>query len=99
MDGTFLEAWLQGAIGDTARAVAWLDRSLNRMRDLRSDLLDRRQAGGLVRAMVLRADLANAAGERATAQWWGNAVATLWQNADPALLPVVERMRRFAGRS
>ncbi|HEY6061594.1 MAG TPA: tetratricopeptide repeat protein, partial [Gemmatimonadales bacterium] len=97
MDGTFLEAWLQAAIGDTARAVAWLDRSLTRMGDLRSDLLDRRQAGGLVRAMVLRADLANAAGDHPTARFWGNVVATLWQKADPALLPVVERMRRFAG--
>jgi hypothetical protein len=96
MDGNFLEAWLQAAIGDTARALAWLDVSLTRMGTLRPDLLDRRQASGLVRAMVLRADLASAAGDRAAAQWWGNAVATLWQRADPELRPIADRMRRLA---
>jgi hypothetical protein len=98
LDGTYLEAWLQAAIGDTARALSWLDVSLAHMRDLRPTLLDQRQAGGLVRAMVLRADLASAAGDRAAARWWGNAVATLWQGADPELRPIVDRMRRLAGK-
>jgi tetratricopeptide (TPR) repeat protein len=98
IDETFLQAWLLAAIGDTGRAIVWLDGSLTRMNAVRTDLLDRRQAGGLIRAMALRAELAEAVGDRPTARYWGNALATLWADADPSLRPLVERMRRLSGR-
>jgi hypothetical protein len=51
------------------------------------------QIGALVRAMALRADLAQHAHDPATASLWGRAVATLWRNAEPNLRPVVAHMR------
>jgi serine/threonine-protein kinase len=97
IDYTYLEAWLRTQIGDTAAAVRQLDRSLDALPTLSSFLLDiPSQAGGLVRAMMLRAELANAAGDAPNASRWANAVATLWENADPELQPFVTRMRGIA---
>jgi len=50
----------------------------------------------LVRLMALRADLADRRGEYAVARRWGQTVVALWTNADDALQPTVQRMRRFA---
>jgi hypothetical protein len=95
---TYIESWLLAQIGDTAAATAHLDRSLNALPTLGTALLDRpSQSAGLVRAMGLRAELAAAAGERATARRWAAAVETLWSNADPELRPYVAMMSRIAG--
>jgi tRNA A-37 threonylcarbamoyl transferase component Bud32/tetratricopeptide (TPR) repeat protein len=94
---TYLEAWLRTQIGDTAAAVRQLDRSLDALPTLGSFLMDMpSQAGGLVRAMMLRAELAIAKGDVPNASRWANAVATLWENADPELQPYVKRMRSIA---
>jgi hypothetical protein len=94
MDYTFMESWMLAALGDTAAAVAHLDQSLDALPTLGVYLLDYpSQGAGLVRAMGLRAELAAAAGDRATAARWASAVATLWANADPELQPYVRTLR------
>ena len=98
IDYTFLESWLLLSLGDSAGAARHLDRSLDALPTLGTYLLNQpAQSAALVRAMVLRADLAHAAGDRAMARRWAGAAAALWARADPELQPVVERMRRVAG--
>ncbi len=97
IDFTYHEAWLLLAIGDTTVARDHLDHALNALPTLGKDLLGRvSEAGALVRAMTLRAELASSAGDRATASRWARAVTVLWADADPPLRPTVERMRRLA---
>jgi hypothetical protein len=99
-DATFVEAWLITQLGDSTRAAAFLDLSLGALPTQRSALLSETpQAAGLVRAMVLRADLAAAAGDSATARKWGEAVSALWGDAEVPLQSTVRRMRSLAGNS
>ncbi len=93
MDYTYMESWMLTAIADTAAAMAHLDRALEALPTLGSFLLDYpAHSAALVRAMGLRAELAAATGDRATAARWGEAVATLWSHADPELQPYVRKM-------
>jgi tetratricopeptide (TPR) repeat protein len=86
------------AIGDSSAATRLVAEPLDALPTLGTGLLDYvAQSGGLVRAMVLRADLAASAGDQATARRWAAAVVTLWSDADAALQPVVDRMRGLAG--
>jgi Serine/threonine protein kinase len=95
-DVMFQEAWLLTAIGDTAAAIRKLDRSLSSLPTWGGFILDVPQAAGLVRAMILRADLAQTRGDVAASQKWARAASTLWANADPSLQPDVRRMRSIA---
>jgi tetratricopeptide (TPR) repeat protein len=96
-DAMYQEAWLLAAIGDTAAAIRKLDLSLSALPTLGNLILDYvPQAAGLVRAMILRADLAESRGDVPTARKWSRAVSILWANADPLLQPVVRRMRSIA---
>ncbi|MGH7652229.1 MAG: protein kinase domain-containing protein [Gemmatimonadaceae bacterium] len=93
-DVTYQEAWLLAAMGDTAGAVRKLDLSLGALPTMRNTLLDYvPQAAGLVRAMILRANLAQATNDTIAARRWAAAVATLWSRADSPLQPTVRRMR------
>ncbi|MGH7644764.1 MAG: hypothetical protein ACREMR_04170, partial [Gemmatimonadales bacterium] len=97
IDGTHGEAVVLLALGDTAAATGLLDLSLDALPTLGTDLVGQvPQAAGLVRAVALRAELAHAAGDRATAERWARAVLGLWAGADAALDPVVGRMRAVA---
>ncbi|HEX2693486.1 MAG TPA: serine/threonine-protein kinase [Gemmatimonadaceae bacterium] len=97
MDYVYQEAWLRAAIGDTAIAIAQLDRSLNGIPMISSTRLSEPgAAAAIVLAMVLRADLAAATNQRTDAMRWGRAVATLWMHADPPLKPTVDRMRALS---
>jgi hypothetical protein len=99
-DATFVEAWLMTQLGDSTAAAAFLDLTLSALPTQRTALLtETPQAAGLVRAMALRAELADAAGDAATARRWGEAVSTLWRDAEPSLHPLVQRMRSLAGPS
>lgn len=96
-DAMYQEAWLLAAIGDTTAAIRKLDLSLSALPTLGNSILDYvPQAAGLVRAMILRADLAAMRGDMTTAEKWSRAASTLWANADPSLQPVVRRMRSIA---
>jgi eukaryotic-like serine/threonine-protein kinase len=97
-DGTYHEAWLLLAIGDTAAATQLLDYSLDALPTLGSYLLDQvPQVATLVRGMALRAELANRSGDPNTAKRWAHSVLVLWSKADTELEPVVGSMRIIAG--
>jgi hypothetical protein len=93
---TFLYAQLALAVHDTSAAVRLLDPILDAMPTLSPSLLIRvDQTGALVRALALRADIANDLGDRRRAHDYAAAVVELWQHADPELQGTVKRMRRL----
>ncbi|HET9424391.1 MAG TPA: hypothetical protein VFO55_03390, partial [Gemmatimonadaceae bacterium] len=84
-DAVHLEARVLLAVGDTAAAIASLDRMLDRLAFRTPGMLNKPvEMGGLMRAMGLRGDLAAAGGER-TAARWSTAREILWSDADAAL--------------
>ncbi len=98
IDALYPEAWLLAALGDDRAAIAWLDPTLVSLLSTPPELLvEPANAAALVRAMALRADLADRMGERGTAARWAAVVVALWSDADPFLQPLVRRMRRLAG--
>jgi tetratricopeptide (TPR) repeat protein len=97
INGTYAEAGVLLQLGDTAAAIAALDLSLQALPTLGTYLLEQpEQIGCAIRAMVLRADLAQRAGDRATAGRWGDAVSTMWVHADAPLRATAARMRELA---
>jgi serine/threonine protein kinase/tetratricopeptide (TPR) repeat protein len=95
-DGTYHEAWLLLAIGDTLGATQLLDLSLNALPTLGTGLLDQLpQAATLVRGMALRAELAAQAKDWPTAKRWAQDVIVLWSNADAQLQPTMRSMEEL----
>ncbi len=94
---TYGEATVLLGIGDTTAATQLLDHSLGATATLGTWLLhDVQDAAALVRAMVLRAHLADRAGDNTTARRWATAVVELWGAADnKELQDEVARMRRL----
>jgi hypothetical protein len=100
MEGPYRMAMIALTIGDTTAALALLDRSLGALTTIGDRFfVEVPQVGGLLRAMILRADLAAARRDKITAARWARAVATLWANADPDLQPLVARMKLLARKS
>jgi serine/threonine protein kinase/tetratricopeptide (TPR) repeat protein len=96
-DGLLPEASALVRIGDVTGAIARLDPTLNAIRSTASqDLAFTSQAGSLMRAIVLRADLAARIGDPATSRLWARAAVELWSGADPFLQATVQRMQRLA---
>jgi hypothetical protein len=92
-DTVYPEASLLVALGETQRAIAMLDAPLGSLRGVAPQLLSSPvQAGALVRAMALRAEMAERAGDAQTAGRWGRAVVTLLSDSDDFLKPLVGRM-------
>ena len=99
LDTLYPEAWMLAALGDDRAAIAWIDPTLDALLSSPPEIfLDPPNAGALVRAMALRAELAARVGDRAGSARWARVVSELWANADPFLQPVVTRMRQLAGR-
>ena len=99
-DYLFQEASALVAIGDTAAAIKRLDLSLAALPTLGNGILEQvSQAAALVRAMILRADLAVAAHDSGTARRWANAAAILWAHADGPLQPSVQHLKSVAIQS
>ncbi|MEP6689620.1 MAG: serine/threonine-protein kinase [Gemmatimonadaceae bacterium] len=96
IDASLQEAAILLAVGDSAAAVERLDAALATLPVLQLSFDQPAAPGSLVRAMALRAELADHAGDRQTAARWARAVTVLWANADPALQPVVQRMRAIS---
>jgi serine/threonine protein kinase/tetratricopeptide (TPR) repeat protein len=95
-DGTYHEAWLLLAIGDTTEATHLLDLSLDALPTMGTYLLDQLpRVATLVRGMALRAELAKQAGDSATAKRWAQDVVLLWSGADVELQPTVKRMQEL----
>jgi hypothetical protein len=96
-DIAYPSARLWASAGDTASAIAWLDRTLDVLRN--SDprvLTDQTTVAALVRSMAFRAELAFAKRDTGATRRWATAVALLWSNADPELRPTVRRMQKYA---
>jgi hypothetical protein len=86
------------ATGDTATAIALLDRTLGELPRYDPQILeDVAHSAAAVTAMMLRADLAAAAGDTSAARRWSTAVMVLRERADPVLQHQVQRMSRYAG--
>jgi tRNA A-37 threonylcarbamoyl transferase component Bud32 len=95
-DGTYHEAWLLLAVGDTAQATHLLDLTLEALPTIRTDLIDQLpQVATFVRGMALRADLAARAGDPTTAKRWAKNVLLLWSGADRELQPTTRRMQEL----
>lgn len=93
LDALYPESWLWLSIGDTARAIDQLDAALDGLRRQGTDMLSGiARAGGYVRAMALRAEIAKARGDTAKARSMAARVANLWSEADSVLQPIVQRM-------
>lgn len=86
-DRLFQEARILAEAGDSAHAARHLDEGLDALANLFPSVLEQpTQAGGLVRAMILRAELSAAEGDTARARRHGAAVAALWRDAAVAEL-------------
>jgi len=97
-DGTYHEARLLLALGDTAEATRLLDLSLEALPTLGTDLIDQvPEVVTFVRGMALRAELAAHIEDAPVRQHWARNVVALWSNADPELQPVVQEMQTFSG--
>jgi hypothetical protein len=95
-DGTYHEAWLLLAIGDTVGATRLLDLSLEALPTLGTDLIDQLpEVATLVRGMALRAELASRAADPTVSRRWARHVVHLWSGADAELQPTVKVMERI----
>jgi serine/threonine protein kinase len=97
IDVLYPEACLLDAMGDERMAIAWLDPTFAALPLTAPEMFtDLPRAGALVRAMALRAELAERAGDRAEVTRWARPVAILWSDADSFLQPIVRRMQHLA---
>ena len=94
-DAVLAEAQLWLALGDSAAVREWLDPMLNRASWFEVMFDSPWNVGALLRASVMRADLAMATGDTTVARKWAALPARLWQGADPELQPLVARMRQI----
>ena len=93
------EALLLLALGDTAAVVKRLDDYLGSLSTIGSGLVsEAAETAQFVRILVLRAEIAEAQHEQRVARRWGQAVADLWDGADPPLRKTVEHMRQLAAQ-
>ncbi len=96
VDGVYQEAFLWAAIGDTAVAVADLDRMLGDLAHQNGTFVHFLQGpASLVHAMVLRARIALRQGDRSTAEKWARGVRELWADADPEVKALVRDVVRW----
>jgi DNA-binding SARP family transcriptional activator len=97
LDGLYLEAAVLSSLGEYRGALEWLEPTLDSLSlAAPQNLADVARAGALLRAMVLRAELADRVGHRTEARVWARAVAELWSHPDDFLRPTLERMQALA---
>jgi hypothetical protein len=91
------EARLSFAVRDFAGAAASLDSARAAAPLLSTSVLvtDDAQLGSVINGLVLRADVADAMGDRAMARRMATAVLAVWRGAGAELSPVVTRMQRY----
>jgi hypothetical protein len=88
------EALLFLAVHDTADAEWLLGKVLDNLPAARTALISEPwSAGSLVRAMVLRAQVAARRGDGVAARRWAAGAAALWSGADPELRSLVDSLR------
>ena len=95
----WLNAHLLAAVGDTAAAIGGLDIFLGNMASIpRAAFHHPADAAGVVRAMALRAQLADAVNDPTTAGRWARAVLTIWGRADPDVRGSVSHLHAMMDR-
>jgi hypothetical protein len=91
------EASLRASVGDASGAIRHLDYVLTALPTLGTFAVrEEAQAAALGRALTLRAELAAAAGDSATAARRARQALTLWERADPPLARTLGRLRELA---
>ncbi|HUF12346.1 MAG TPA: serine/threonine-protein kinase [Longimicrobiales bacterium] len=99
MDITYALSAVAAQMGDVGGAVTVLDDALESIPFTELGMLEHvAHAGALVRAMRLRAEIAFSAGDSASARKYARAVIALWGNGEPAVAPIVARMRTISSR-
>jgi DNA-binding SARP family transcriptional activator len=98
IDVLYPETWVLYAAGQDSLAAEWIDPLLENMHawppfDRAGELME---IGGWVRAMALRAEIADRMRDRRTARLWARAVLVLWSDADKSLRPTTRRMAELA---
>lgn len=93
MDAVYQDAWLRAAVGDTIGAVSILDNALRGLSiALPSILANPVEAACLVRATILRAELAAAMQRPAIAKARAAEAYQLWGRGDPAVIASLGRI-------
>jgi TolB-like protein len=97
-DAILAEARVLVAVGDSSGAAAWLDSALAHVRDYPLPALQKNDAaiGSILLCAALRAELAAARREDATAARFAAAIVELWSGADPGPRAVLDRMKKLA---
>lgn len=98
VDALYPEADLLFQIGQLNEAAAWLDPALHSLPQVAPHVLALpERAASLVRAMALRAIIAQRLKQYDVARRWARAVVALWSNADPFLQVLVAELREIGG--
>jgi hypothetical protein len=95
IDAVCPEAELLVDIGDWKGAAEWLGPTLDALPQVAPPIEFPERVATLVRAMALRARIAEKLGRPDEARPWAEAVVALWSGADPFLQPLVEHLRRL----
>jgi eukaryotic-like serine/threonine-protein kinase len=94
LDRTLHLARVRLALGDTAAAIRTLDGALADLPSARPILLRAvQQASSVGNALLMRAQLAAATGDRATAARYSSAIASLWAGGDPEFRASVAQLQ------
>ena len=92
MDVTYQEAWLSAQLGDSLGAARLLDNALGGISKAPPSMLSSPTLiASLVRAMRLRADIAEGLGQSTKAKEWRNASFNLWGQGDRAVFSAFGR--------
>jgi tRNA A-37 threonylcarbamoyl transferase component Bud32 len=95
-DLTLARALLWVDLSERSRASRVLDSMLETLRFADTKALSEPgNAASLVRAMIVRAELAWASGDRAAARRWAAAAGTLWSTDDRDLAPALEKLSQY----
>jgi TolB-like protein len=90
IDAVYPEADVMWQMGDAERAIRWLDPVLEALpRASPRALSTPERSASLIRAVDLRARLAQAVGDERAAVSWARVVSILWADADPELRPTI----------
>jgi hypothetical protein len=99
LDFTLNRALLRLALRDTAAAERQLDVVLDALPTLGQFVArEEAQSAAVGRSMLLRAEIAMARRDSATARRWASNALALWSGADAPLQPTLSRLRFLAGR-
>jgi tetratricopeptide (TPR) repeat protein len=106
MDRVFAEARIWAMVGDYATGADWIDLAFAELSQTSLQALAfPTRAAALVKAMALRAQIADKIDDSATAQLWRRAIGVLWTDADTVVssdislsTPAIESLPRHVGR-